>query len=227
MFSLPNNGASKTFDSEINQDSTFKIKPFDLLKIEVYTKAGELLIDPELRLRESSSLQSIESRENIYLVDKNGNVKLPMIGDVLLLDMDVRSAESFIENEFTKFYDKLYVTIQFKNKRVYVLGASGGKVIPLENENTTLIEVIALAGGIDNTGNAGNIRLIRGEEVLLADLTTFEGYKAADRIVQHGDIVYIEPVRRPFVETLREVAPGIGVISGLISLTALILNLVR
>ena len=93
------------------------------------------------------------------------------------------------------------------NKRVTVLGALGGKVIPLANENIRLTEVLALAGGINTDAKARNIRILRGDEVVVADFSTVEGYLRDNILIQSGDIVYVEPVRRPFVEALQSYLP--------------------
>ena len=105
------------------------------------------------------------------------------------------------------------------NKRVIVLGAPGGQVIPLVNENIHLVEVLALAKGVDNLAKAHNIRVLRGDQVLVADLSTIDGYLKSNVLIEHGDIVYVEPVRRPVSEAFRDYLP---VLTALTSLTTLI-----
>ena len=100
-----------------------------------------------------------------------------------------------------------------------LLGALGGQVIPLENENIRLVEVLALAKGLDNNAKAQNMRLIRGDKVYEIDFSTIEGFKNGNMLIQSGDIVYVEPVRRPFSEGLRDYA---GIISMMVALATLI-----
>src|SRR5690606_141088 len=97
-----------------------------------------------------------------------------------------------------------------------------GKVIPLTNENTTLVEVIALAGGIDNTGRAHNIRVLRGDSVMMVDLSTIDGYRKGNHIMEPGDIVYVEPLRKPVIEAARDYGPIIGLITSLATLIVVI-----
>jgi polysaccharide export outer membrane protein len=63
------------------------------------------------------------------------------------------------------------------------------------------------------------MRLIRGEKVYEIDFSTIEGFKNGNMLIQSGDIVYIEPVRRPFSEGLRDYA---GIVSMLVALATLI-----
>ena len=84
------------------------------------------------------------------------------------------------------------------NNRVLVFPGEAGQatVITLENQNTTVIEVLAQAGGIRARGRSKRIKLIRqkGNEnlVFLMDLSTVDGLEAARTVVQANDIIYVE-----------------------------------
>jgi polysaccharide biosynthesis/export protein len=103
-----------------------------------------------------------------------------------------------------------------------VLGAPGGMVIPLVNEGVRLVEVLALAKGIEKNGKAHNIRVLRGDQVFVADLSTFEGYQQNNMVVESGDIIYVEPVRKPFSEGVQEYGPTLSLIATLVTLVIVI-----
>jgi polysaccharide biosynthesis/export protein len=198
----------------------FQIAKNDRLLIDIHSNGGERLIDPNPELSKSTlSTQSNTEDDPIYLVDINGMVKLPMIGELKLDGLTIRQAEEILQKEYAKFFKDPYVKLSFVNKRVIVLGSLGGQVIPLENESITVVEVLALAKGIDNDSKAHNIRLIRGEKVYEIDFSTIEGFKNGNMMIQSGDIVYVEPIRRPFSEGLKDYA---GIISMLVALATLI-----
>jgi polysaccharide export outer membrane protein len=106
-----------------------------------------------------------------------------------------------------------------KNKRVIIFPGSAGdaKVIPLENNNTTLIEALALAGGIADDGKARMVKVIRRtndkNDVYLVDLSTIEGIKHANMILQANDIIYVEPRRKYATKAIAEIAPVLSLIS--------------
>ncbi|MDH5398324.1 MAG: polysaccharide export periplasmic protein, partial [Cyclobacteriaceae bacterium] len=127
--------------------------------------------------------------------------------------------------KFTSLYNALYVKIKFESKRVVVLGASGGQVIPLYYPGTRLSEIVALAGGVNLNGKAHNIRVLRGDDIIVADLSTVKGYKETNIIMQPDDIVYIETVRKPFIESVRDYSPLLSIATSIISITALIIGL--
>ena len=216
--------AEKAKKDASETEKNFEIVKNDRLTIEIYSNGGERLIDPNPELsRVNQNMQTTAENEPIYFVDINGLIKLPMVGDVRLEGLTLKQAEEILQQEYTKFFKDPYVQLSFVNKRVIVLGAMGGQVIPLENENVRVAEVLALAKGLDNNSKAQNMRLIRGEKVYEIDLSTIEGFKNGNMLIQSGDIVYIEPVRRPFSEALKDYS---GIFTILISLTTLVTLLV-
>ena len=201
-------------------EKNFQIAKNDRLTMEIYSNGGERLIDPNPELSKiNQNTQTASEKEPVYLVDINGVTKLPMVGDVRLEGLSLKQAEEVLQKEYSRFFKDPYVQLSFVNKRVIVLGAMGGQVIPLENENIRVVEVLALAKGLDNNSKAQNMRLIRGEKVYEIDFSTIEGFKNGNMLIQSGDIVYIEPVRRPFSEGLRDYA---GIVSMLVALATLI-----
>ena len=204
-------------------ERNYLIQKNDNLKVAVYTSGGERIIDPDLRLLKDMPAQSnMASPDPDFLVNVNGMAKFPMIGEVKVEGLTIRKAEEFVQKEYAKFYTDPFVILQYTNKRVVVLGAPGGKVIPLVNENVSLAEILALAEGVDNNAKAHNIRIMRGNQFFVADFSTLQGYQKTNMIMQNGDIVYVEPVRRPVSEAARDYGP---LLSLGISITTLIIVL--
>ena len=153
-----------------------------------------------------------------YLIQETGFAVLPMVGKVKLSGLTLYQADSLLAEKFSAFYEKPYVITRYINKRVMVMGAMGNKIITLTNENMTLLEVLTLAGDFDNNTRANKIRLIRnantGNPVMKnIDLSTWQGLKNAELIIQPNDVVYVEPRRRigsEFLADFAQVASAIG-----------------
>ncbi len=212
--------AEKLKKEMLGAEKNYQIAKNDRLSIQVYSNGGERLIDtnPELS-KVVQNNQSTVQNESTYLIDLNGLIKLPLVNEIMLEGLTLKQAEEVLQKEYAKFFKDPFVQLSFANKRVIVLGALGGQVIPLINENITLVEVLGLAKGLDNTSKAQNIRLIRGEKVYAVDFSTIDGFRNGNMLIQSGDVVYVETVRRPFSEALRDYS---GIISMLVALTTLI-----
>jgi polysaccharide export outer membrane protein len=204
-------------------EMNYIIQENDYLQLDVYTNKGERIIDPDLELTKDLGNQNLNTRPvPSYLVDINGVAKFPMVGEIKVAGMTIRQAEEVLQKAYTLFYQDAYVILKYINKRVIVLGAMGGQVIPLSNENIKLIEVLALAKGISNDAKAHNIRVLRDDQVFVADLSTIDGYLKNNLAMEPGDIVYVEPVRRPVSEGLRDYGLILSMVTSLTTLVIVI-----
>jgi polysaccharide biosynthesis/export protein len=224
MFKIPEGTQLDQHVAEAQKN--YIIQKNDILKIRVYTKNGEIIIDPDYTLMKDLPSQNMQRRPDpVYLVDVNGVAKFPMIGELKVEGLTIRQGEAILQKEYASFYSDAFVVLEYTNKRVVVLGAPGGMVIPLVNENVTLVEILALATGIANDAMAHNLRILRGDQVFLADLSTIDGYRKGNMIIQHGDIIYVEPIRRPVSEAVRDYGPIISIITSLTTLLVVLVSL--
>jgi polysaccharide export outer membrane protein len=208
----------------------YTVSPFDYITFSVYTNKGERIIDPDFELsKESSAVLQNQQTPKQYIVRPDGTLDLPMIGNVKAAGLKINQLDSALQVLYNNFYSDSYVISRITNKRVIVIGATGGHLIPFQNENMSLIEALAIAMPA-NQGttkfNAQNIRIIRGDlknpEVYIIDLSTIEGMKKSQTQLQPDDIIYIEPVVRVFNESIRDAAPIIGIVTNLITLLIII-----
>ena len=207
-------------------ESNYVLQKNDVFELEVYTNQGGKIIDPGAEsFKDAPGLTGTRGETAKYLIDKDGLAKLPLVEQIKLEGLTVRQAEELLQKEYTtREFQQAFVILKVINKRVTVLGSPGGKVIPLLDENIRLTEVLALAGGISKEGKAGNIRVLRGEKIFIADFSTIEGYLRDDMLVQSGDIIYVEPVRRPFLEGLQNYGPLFSIIVSLATLVVFTTN---
>ena len=217
---------TKVMQEVVLAEKNYIIQKNDILQLEVYTNKGERLIDPDFELTKENGNQNGTDQKLIpsYLVDINGVVKFPMVGELKVESLKIREAEELLQKEYQTYYQGAFVVLKFVNKRAIVLGAPGGQVIPLVNENVHLVEILALAKGLANDAKAQNIRVIRKDQVFVADLSTFEGYTKNNIVIEPGDIIYVEPVRKPVIEGIRDFGPIVSIITSLVTLIVIIVQ---
>lgn len=202
------------------------LKENDVIEIRVETNKGEALVDPNFQMRSELGVQNLNAQNQnfrpSYLIRADGMINLPLIGNINLAGKTLYQADSTLMKAYQDFYKDPFVVTSITNRRVIVFNGQIGQVIPLPNENTSLIEILAQAGGIQNFNKAHNIRLIRGElnnpYVEVIDLSTIEGMKRANLQAQHMDVIYVEPVRRVVVEAARDLSPIFSLVTSVITL---------
>jgi polysaccharide biosynthesis/export protein len=202
--------------------SDYTIEINDVISLDVYTNNGEKLIDPNNALPENMGATKEPAAPIQYTIHSDGTAYLPMIGSVYLKGFTVFQADSILSLKYNAYYTAPFVKVKLLSKRVIVFGPDGGKIIPLEYQDMNLIEVIARYGGIKTDGKANNIRVLRGDlrnpDVQLIDLGTIEGLRLAYTDMHPGDIVYIEPHRSAFKESMTTIFPLASLITSLATL---------
>jgi polysaccharide biosynthesis/export protein len=226
MFQTDRNYMVDSIQKQVAQaEKNYFIQKNDYISLQVFSNGGERIIDPDWELtRNHQVINRVEPPR--YLIKTDGYVRLPMVGDVFLHGLTLYQADTLLSNRYSKYYQSPFVITKLLNKRAVVLGPTGGKVIPLENENINLIELLAIYGGIADNGKAYNLRLIRGDlkdpNVTIIDLSTIEGMRKASLDIQPNDIVYIETRRRLISESLAEIAPLISILNTILVTVILI-----
>lgn len=202
----------KIADSLSKQD--YKIDANDLVNIRIFANDGFKIVDL------ATSTQMTRFIELDYVVNMDGTAKLPLVGRVKLAGLSVREATEYLEQIYADYYVKPFVFMTVTNKRVIVFPGNGGtaRVLNLTNNNTTVIEALALTGGISEDGKAYKVKLIRNQEnqktkVYLMDLSKIEGIAVGNTVVLAHDIIYVEP-RYRFARTIvAEITPIVSLIS--------------
>lgn len=231
LFNLDENFTAEDLKTPVNHaEENYRLQANDLLSLEVATNNGERLVDPNFELLPDVNRQANTGRDIVtYLIQTDGTVKLPIVGIKNLSGLTLIEAEEVLEQAYNIYYVESFVKLKVLNRRVVVLGANGGQVIPLDHDNTSLVEILALYGGLNLGAKSADIKLIRGDltnpEVYLIDLSSLQGMRQSIVQVESGDIIYVQPWRRPWLESLRDVAPILGVTSSLLTLIVVIQNL--
>ena len=218
MFKIPKDGSFQFDSLQMQPSEDYKIGPGDRFTFFISTNNGERIING---LSGVSSIGDPMVRQNNnmmldYLVRTNGTVELPIIGVYPVSGLTVVQLEDSLTKILAQKFQAPFVQIRLTNQRVIVFPGRGqAQVILLPNVNSTLLEVIALAGGIGNDSYSNSIKVMRKtksnkREVYKIDLSTIEGIKDAEMIVQSNDYIYIDYKPRIASGVLIEIAPWIS-----------------
>ncbi len=222
MFKTP-----KNYNYEVDTSSAYKgeyvISPGDRIEMRFFTIDGFKLVDV------TNSVGTYGSESINYLVERDSVVKLPILGSVQLAGKTIEVAEKELEKTYSKYYINPFIQLKITNRHAYVFFADGGKgtTVNIVSENTSIIEVIALAGGLTDNSKAWRIKVIRGDLhnpiVRIIDMSTIGGMKMSDLTVRSNDIIYVEATPNYKIKILAQLTPFVAVISSVL----LILNLVK
>lgn len=133
-----------------------------------------------------------------YLIDKNGFIEFPIVGNVKLAGMTRLEATELLKEKIGVYVKEPIVNLKIVNFKVTVLGeVNNPGTFQIDNERITLLEALGLAGDIGIQGVRENVLIIREDDgkrkYITVDLTTDEVFNSPAYYLTQNDVVYVEP----------------------------------
>ena len=219
MFKIPKGEDFKYDSIPLRPTEDYVIGPGDRFTFNFSTNNGERVLTSMTRINsEDSYLGRNNQLIQDYIVRMDGTAELPVIGSIKVQGYTTIQLEDTLTELLSKNYINPFVQIRLSNQRIIIFPGRGeAKVVYLSNVNTTLLEVIALAGGLSEDARANSIKLIRKNknkrEIYKIDLSTIKGLKQAEMIVQSNDYVYVDVKPRIASSVLTEVSPWLSILT--------------
>lgn len=211
----PSKDPSYTISSYDGQTTAEKIQTGDELMIKIYPNSGEqaLLSIAALSEEENPAVQG-----SGFVVNPTGEINLPLLGRISVQGLRLEELEAQLVEKLGKIIQAPYVEITIVNRRVLLFnGKAAGQVIPLKNEGTTLLETLAIGGGVKDFGKSNEIKLFRQEngerKIYEFDLSEMNQLKNTDVIIKNRDIIVINHNPRNVQNTLREIGPWLSILT--------------
>lgn len=210
----------------INEYMEATVAPYDELRIYVLSNTGkdDELVKPFNVL--GGSLSQNGSQQGYgYLVDPNGNIQFPVLGEIHVGGLTRLQVQDTIAAQLTRngqLKDPLVVA-RFMNFRVFMLTSSGGKVLNMNNERCTFLEALAMAGGLDwytRRDRIGVMREVDGRRVVhYLDPRSTAIFDDEFFLLQQNDIIFTE--ERPYKFFTNNLNTVLGLVSSVLSLFAI------
>jgi len=173
----------------------YRLGPGDVVNIKIWRR-------PEL------------SQEGI-IVSPDGLIAIPRVGSVNVLNLTQEEVQKIITVKLEPLYIKPEVTVwvrEFHNNKAFVLGRVGKPGVINFPGRGTLLEGLALAGGLPDQGKLTRCAIIRGREnVIWIDLQDLlkNGNMALNAPIMNNDVIFIPELNDELIYVMGEVLnPG-------------------
>lgn len=179
------------------------IQPDDILSVTIQT------IDPATTeaVNQVSSMPAVGASSGTvtgqqvisgFLVDKSGEIAIPMLGSIKLSGLTTFQAREVIQAKAAKFFKDPTVQVRFANFKITVIGEVGRPATyTLPNEKVTLLDALGLAGDLTIYGKRENVLLVRDnngkKEFTRFNLNSTEVFKSPYFYLRQNDVIYVEP----------------------------------
>lgn len=155
--------------TQIELENKFEayISPYDELIIQVSAYDMELARPFNLQGGYGSSVGGSYSGNSgygyTYLVDVNGNIQMPVLGEIHAAGLTRLQLQEYVEGLLRSgnYLEDPYVMVRFFNFKIFFLSSEGGGSITIPNERCTFLEALALKGGLDAFTRRDRIAVMR------------------------------------------------------------------
>ena len=219
-----------------------RIMPKDLLTITVSTTdpkaATPFNLSVTNTLNSTGTLYTGAGSLQTYLVDNDGFINFPVVGQLKVGGMTKRQCESFIREKILPYMAKTenpIVTVKMASFKVTVAGeVKSPGVFNVDQEKISVIEALARAGDLTIYGRRENVLLIR-EDATGKKTTHRLNLNDANLInspyyyLQQNDYIYVEPnkVQAQNSAIGSSVTIWFSVLSVVTSVASLVVNVIK
>lgn len=147
---------------ELENKFQAKICPYDELDIYVFGPSGEEELAKPFNIS-SKNIGSGGAQRGAYLVDVNGDIQFPVLGNIHVAGMTRLELQDDIKHrlESENLLNQAVIMVRFANFKIFFLGAEGGKSITITNERCTFLEALALCGDLSIYTSRNKIAVMR------------------------------------------------------------------
>lgn len=192
--------ADTTLQNLVSKNYEPKIQKADLLGIMVAS------LSPE-NTAIYNAPQNSEGPLNGYLVDGSGNISFIKLGSLHVEGMTRKELKAKLEHDLSPYLKETVVSVGFLNRHVTLIGAVAPQILPMPNDNMTLLDALAAGGDIGTKGKTDNVLVIRekdnSKEFKRLNLTDQSIFYSPYFYLQPNDIVYVEPVKEKQSNTVQ------------------------
>ena len=133
-----------------------------------------------------------------YMVDSQGNIEFPVIGKINTENKTTEELRDILKKEISKYVLNPQVSVRNTNYKITVLGEvnrPGTYNIP--DAQTTLLEVLGLAGDLSIYGNREDILVVRNIDGIMSkeriDLTKADFINSPFFYLKQNDVIIVSP----------------------------------
>ena len=185
----------------------YRVQVNDVLSIRV--KALDQALVGMFNPFSSKNNVTVTGQEQMYfdgfLVDDHGEINMPTLGKVNVLNLTVEEIKSKIEETLLEQYFKkeanIFVTVKLSGLKYTTLGEIGSPGIKvIYQERVNILEAIAFSGEIKDVGNRRDVMVMRpypgGYKIHHIDLTDRKLIESPYFYIQPNDLIYVKPLRQ-------------------------------
>lgn len=183
----------------------YKLKTGDRLFVQVYSmdeKTNTLFNGTTLGNSQNLSNSGENSDLYSYLIQQDGTIHFPIVGDIKVAGKTLRQTKFAIEDAIRPILKINSVDVRMEGRSFSIIGAGKSGKFSFPNEKLNIFQALAMAGDLGLYADRSKIKILRetanGTEIKMFDLRSVDIINSEYYYLQPNDVIFIQPMNQQF-----------------------------
>ena len=186
----------------------YRVQINDVLSINIKSTDSELaklvaVFNPTAKEGSTSGQEALYY--DGFTVDLHGNIEFPILGKINVLGFTTDEINAEVKqallDAYLKDVSQIFITVKLAGLRYTVSGeVQSTGVLTLYQDRVNIIEALANAGDIRDTGDRTDVLVVRqypqGQKIHHIDLTDVAAMQSPYYYIQSNDMILVKPLKR-------------------------------
>ena len=215
-------GPGSVTNDYFNDRSEKTIQPYDYLYIKIFS------LDERTNNMFNERSYTVDNELLSYVVDDEGNITMPFIGNIYVKDLTINEAKEKIDDSLSLYLNDISVIVRFVSNKITILGeVSAPGQHAFYDEKVTIFQAIGFAGGTTTFGDLTRVTLVREKDNVIRyyylDLTKKNIASSEYYYLLPNDVLVVNPIKAKYRE-LRDY--GLSVTGTILTSVSAILSII-
>jgi polysaccharide export outer membrane protein len=198
---------SKKYTVDLYPAEPLRLQPDDQVQVNISSVSSEASqFFNLLQAAPSSGIGTALSIPNVYSLNQQGFISLPILGDIRAQGLTTEELRLRIRELLKDYLKEAVVSVKLVNFRVTVIGdVSGPKVVPVQGERINVLEALGAAGDMTVYGKRYKVKVMRQKEgnleVAHLNFNHSRAIQSPYFQLRQNDVVYVEPNKNKGIAT--------------------------
>lgn len=137
-----------------------------------------------------------------YIIQTNGNIEFPIIGEIKVVGHTIRETKTIIENAIKPILRVNSVDVRMVGRSFSIIGSGKSGRFPFPREKVNIFQAIALAGDFGTYADRSKIRILRvtgkGNEIKTFDIRSKDIINSEFYYLEPDDVIFLQPMSEQF-----------------------------
>ena len=185
----------------------YRLKEGDRLSVQVYSmdEKTNILFNGSVNSG-SQSMSGSGSNENLdlytYLVQTNGTIQFPIIGDVTVKGKTVRETKEILEDAIKPLLKINSVDVRMVGRTFSIIGSGKSGRFAFPREKVNIYQALALAGDLGFSTDRSKVRILRvtenGNQIKTFDIRSKDIINSEFYYLEPDDVIFLQPMKEQF-----------------------------